>query len=151
VKIDEQVCSVELAKRLRDLGAKQDSYFSWYQDVGGYWTLGDPAEVMNNAVDIGRTTAPQFNSASAFTVAELGEMLPAGVFEISRINQKEDRAHPFHVKYDDNDELGPTIYTIECGRFRAREKTEADARAKMLTYLLENGIISASELNGYIC
>lgn len=62
--------------------------------------------------------------------------------EISRINQKEDKAHLFNVKYDDNDdELGSTIFVVECGIFKTREKTEAAARAKMLIYLLENHLV----------
>lgn len=69
--LEKQVVSLELAKRLKELGVRQDSLFHWYQGLGGWWYLGDTAEMMNNAVEISHMTAPQFNSASAFTVAEL--------------------------------------------------------------------------------
>ena len=76
MKIESQVCRLELAKRLLELGVEQESYWSWYQGVGGCWFLGDPADTMNNAVEISHATAPHFNRCAAFTVAELGEMLP---------------------------------------------------------------------------
>ena len=38
--------------------------------------LGTNVEVLKNGVQISRTTAPQFEEYFAFTVAELGEMLP---------------------------------------------------------------------------
>ena len=30
MKIENQVCSLELAKKLKELGVEQDSYFFWY-------------------------------------------------------------------------------------------------------------------------
>lgn len=123
MKLEDQVCSLELAKRLKELGVKQESLCHWYQGVGGEWYLGDTAEMMNNAVEISHMTAPQFNSASAFTVAELGEMLPRGF-----------ASH----KYGNN------WYSLSRNKKRDTEATtEADARAKMLIYLLENKLITA--------
>ena len=71
MKLEDQVYSLDLAKRLKELGVRQESCFSWYQVPGGMWALGDQAEAMNNAVQVSNTSAWQVNDASAFTVAEL--------------------------------------------------------------------------------
>jgi len=124
MKLEDQVCSLDLAKKLKELGVKQESYFTWYQGIGGVWYLGDPAESMNNAVEIGHTTAPQFNFVAAFTVAELGEMLPLNHYTMR--NQWEQWT-PCNDERALPSESAPT---------------EADTRAKMLIYLLENKLIN---------
>jgi hypothetical protein len=36
MKLENQVCSLDLAKRLKELGVKQDSYFKWEQWPGNH-------------------------------------------------------------------------------------------------------------------
>lgn len=69
MELEKQVCSFALAKRLKKFGVKQESYFVWVNtdfDEEVQWfirsTLGD--------------TDPNPDAVSAFTVAELGEILP---------------------------------------------------------------------------
>ena len=33
MKLKDQVTSLELAKKLKELGVKQNSFFNWYQDL----------------------------------------------------------------------------------------------------------------------
>jgi hypothetical protein len=49
--LEDQVCSLELAKRLQELGVRQDSYFGWYGKWSGRsgWVVSDMADVMNGA------------------------------------------------------------------------------------------------------
>lgn len=69
MKLEDQVCSLELAKRLKELGVKLESLFYWhYWDNRNTWTL-EPAGRYKDE-------EPFF---FAFTVAELGAMLPARV------------------------------------------------------------------------
>lgn len=80
MKIEEQVCSLELAKKLKSLNVKQESLYYWWQHCNkvhqGYekekpeykWVLQPYFKGL--AID---------NAYSAFTVAELGEMLPEKV------------------------------------------------------------------------
>lgn len=143
MNIEEQVCSLELANKLKALGAKQDSYFSW---VGREHSL-DGSDVFDVRPSDYREYAQEdeWTVASAFTTAELGEMLPRGIqpkniepdfftFE----TYKSDSGENFHytVRYV----LGMAQYCI------CTDRWEADARAKMLCYLIEQGIITTKPL-----
>src|ERR1700689_4384174 len=69
MKLESQVCSLELSKRLKELGFKQESLFYWYNTKGDERFYG-----------IAYTKGSKLkNTFSAFTVAELGEMLPRNI------------------------------------------------------------------------
>lgn len=113
----EQVCTLEQAKRLKELGAKQESYFCW-QDFPetryrkhdlDLWPVHDAKHIM----DLGE-------SWSAFTVAELGEMINWDVVALSP-PYKEDKK--WYCHFDD---------------FDFEDVNEASVRAQALIYLLEN-------------
>jgi hypothetical protein len=73
MKLEWQVCSLELAKRLKELGAPQDSLFYWFGPV----SIGLPRRVRAAPfVDYCANITLHPIIASAFTVAELGAMLP---------------------------------------------------------------------------
>lgn len=132
MELEKQVCSLELAKRLKELGVKQESYFVIRTDGYGVW---HPKE--------GDYQYDLQISYSAFTVAELGEMLPLSVTSSREQNLELDIVPWWCVEYDG-------ILNEQREGFRNRcftDDTEADARARMLQYLLENGIISAYEIN----
>lgn len=130
MKLEEQFVSLSLAKKMKELGAPQEGLFYWYQGVGGWWYLGDTAnaKMMNDAVDFGRITAPQFVSCVAYTVAELGEMLPPHTPTAKRaakdgwICNGHFTGHPANAHQEVAD-------------------TEANARASMWIYLKENNLI----------
>ncbi len=132
--LEKQVVSLELAKKLKELGMRQKSLFAWYREATG---------------EARHLTSEQFylseilrtpSEASAFTVAELGEMLPG-----SRSFRNSSWLE--YWKYD----VGS--WTIELKRYvengaaietlmNVQAVTEADARAKMLICLLENKSIT---------
>lgn len=116
MKIEKQVCSLELAKRLKKLGVKQESLFWWkdYSLEGNWWV--DDREVLNKDT---------FPHCSAFTVAELGELLKDTDYNL-----------PIWVDTCWHSDYGDTFETSD---------TEADARAKLLLNLLENGLITNSK------
>lgn len=61
--LQEQVCTLEQAKRLKELGCKQESYFGYvYASFHNHWSL--------YAIDYRSS-----KEIAAYTVAELGEML----------------------------------------------------------------------------
>jgi hypothetical protein len=86
--------------------------------------------------DVKETGPDEFYAA--FTVAELGERLPAGVG--SRVGSSS--------VVDPSDKNWVTTWSripewdIDSAKFA---KTEADARAKLLIYLLENNLIPLTE------
>lgn len=129
--LESQVCSLDLAKRLKELGVKQESYFEYYKGIGGGMYLGDTAESMNNAIFLGNTTAPQFERYSAFTVAELGELLPDDYIVI----KEKDKWEAWKL-------LRPNYELETLHPLQIELENEADARAEMLIYLLENKLIS---------
>lgn len=112
MKLEQQVVSLELSKRLKELGVVAEYYFVWHRE-------GDTAIVEINdfkSYPMGVERTP------AFTVAELGEMLPSG-FEVN--------------KYSD----GEWSCQMPCSPLN-RAMSEVDARAKFLISLLENKLIT---------
>jgi hypothetical protein len=118
MNLESQVVSLDLAKRLKELGVKQDSTFDW---------------VLGDKPDFYLWLMPPFNREnlkgwkeqySAFTVAELGEMLP--IWHDSCKREENDWHVRVFEKHKDN---------ICHNSF---DPTEANARAKMLIYLIEN-------------
>lgn len=132
MKLEQQVCSLELAKKLKELGVKQESYFAWARiaskrmDGNGYdW---DTYGLVKNDFQA------EIEYISAFTVAELGEML-----------HKYTECWNFYMGFG----LGLSSAEYKIGLSKSgykevefRDLSEADARAKMLIYLLENKLIS---------
>ena len=129
LKLEQQVCSLELAKRLKELNVKQESFFIWKQCINKQLACYQiPTVSTHKNVDNDDEII-----ASAFTASELGEMLP------DRIKIEGDSLLSWLVC----EKLGDAYwvkYYRHMGDCTLREyaDTEADARAKMLIYLLEN-------------
>ena len=120
MKLENQVCSLELAKKLKELGGKQESLFYWHLDGDDEWELVMEKDVFPQVLDF---------CYPAFTVAELGEMLPEEIhtFKLSDEFCCESNQPDYFPKGKSN-----LFFTAD---------TEANARAKMLIYLLENKLI----------
>jgi hypothetical protein len=73
MELSKQVCSLELAKRLKELGVKQESIIHW-QFFAGWGEHEDHWELRHYS-DFKQSTADPERELCAFTVAELGEML----------------------------------------------------------------------------
>lgn len=117
-----QVSSLESSIELMDLGVRQDSHLVWAYGEGWKPELLELHRVL--------PTAP-FNIVCAFTVAELGEMLPRGFWFITACDDR-------YFISPKNVEEGK-ISDIFCNGV-----TEAEARAKMLIYLIKNKLIKVS-------
>lgn len=132
MKLENQVVSLELAKKLKELGVNQESLCWWLRSPGEDWRC-EPIHVTN------------IENISAFTVAELGEMLREKFF--AKWASGWDEVHEEGTWYG---EL--RIGVSKGGKNLIREwffgnKTEADARAKMLVYLIENNLLTPSLKN----
>ena len=134
MKLEDQVASLELSKKLKELGFPQEGLFWWVnQPNGGLNTNGYKWQLEGEP----KTRMPQYDYIVAPTVSELGEILP------DRVIKKSGRGYDglqiwkwsgWNIEYHETFEVPQIRYTFE--------KTEADARAKILIYLLENKLIS---------
>ncbi len=134
MELTKQCVSLDLAKRLKELGVKQESQFKWTNWHNGVLTFGKPAEDFRGEWHI--VTTPCWNDetiVSAFTVAELGEMLP----NQAKIHNGEIGDLQISKAPKDRWEI---CYMAEQDFRSEYADTEADARAKILIYLIENDL-----------
>ena len=126
ILLEQQCVSLELVKRLKELGVKQESVWGWMQESVSkqYWLgLSDDKKT--------------FEVASAFTVSELGEMLPECYITERRLRGDWEYSPHFTGTTQD---VGTKEHTRNDVCMFA--DTEADARAKMLIYLVENKFVT---------
>lgn len=124
MKLELQVTSLSLSKKLKELEVKQESLFAWYPNPLGFdrYSL-EKVE----AIDLNR------EPISAFTVAELGEMLP------EMIRQEGNPRFLYETKF--HDEWLVQYWRGTEALLKQFDETEANSRAKMLVYLIENKFI----------
>lgn len=135
MEFEKQVCSLELAKKLKDLGVKQESLFWYWEDADGI-SKGSRLEDHEP-----HNPKRGWNTYSAFTVAELGEMLPRTVGSYILICAFNPDSSECAISYfmASNSTHHPEIKS-QYG------DTEADTRAKMLIYLLENNLVTPKDI-----
>lgn len=110
MQLPEQVTSLAISKRLKELGVKQESYFEWkrYGNIG--WNVGKT-----------QTMAHETDFVAALTVSELSEMLAERKHcFLPTLNTNWD--HGWYYRFF----RGPVIH----------EATLVDCVAKMLIYLI---------------
>jgi len=144
--LEKQVCSFRVANKLRELGVKQESIFwHWATDVEEdgltWWAVSEKEPRRGKKVR--ELSSPQHyrGKISAFTVAELGEILRVATSsDFEGVVTSDSAENGFRVWMADplQDEF-PFTFDEESTFI---EQSEADARAKMLIYLIENGLIS---------
>lgn len=127
MKLEDQVVSLDLAKRLKELGVKQESLFYHWQFLNDELGLYKYDGVHDYRRERKRNGAYWIRICSAFTVAELGEMLPFGFYETWFLSEGIRFQFP---------KVDPETQYFESA------KTEADARARMLIYLIEIKLVT---------
>jgi len=120
--LKQQVSCLECSKKLKELGVKQESLFYW--DFCRF-TNGDEWIIRVEGYDYSMPTP--IESVSAFTVAELGEILKQTNCSISSN----------YISGNEEWLCDMSNWPLSVG------ETEACARAKMLIYLIENKLIVA--------
>ena len=135
MKLENQVCSLELAQKLKELGVERDSIFWWCNTPQGF-----ELNFVRTMEDFVTETGGTYDRVSAFTIAELGEILPD--IQGYRLNI----TNPFGKKWDI--EYRAAIYDAKYGEvlYAVQTNSEADARALMLIYLYENNLITNKEV-----
>lgn len=125
MNIEQQVVSLELAKKMKELGFPQESLFKWHSKIND-----DGKNVHTELVYF--PTEQMKQDYSAYTVAELGEILK----EID---------HP--VPYWCSQQLVKSWCMFKNKEaYDIQEANEANARAKCLIYLAENNLINPKDI-----
>ena len=130
---DWQLTNLELSKRLKELGIKQESLWYWFKNPHR------PRKAPDDWI-LEQTGSKNIEHYSAFTVAELGEILPS-IIEINKISHtlyfaKFGKSFEVHYRNEDCRNFKECV----CEKY-IYTNTEANARAKMLIYLLEKKLI----------
>lgn len=127
MNLSQQVCSLELSKRLKELGVKQESYFYWiYTDGVLPDGTRDKIVVGNTLGDSHWELGGEKDTYSAFTVAELGESMKDTSMEC--------------IWFPDKNQWGCFGTLDGVDTFYA--DTEADARGFRLEYLITNKLMT---------
>lgn len=119
MKLESQVVSLELAKRLKALGVERDSHFRWSEHTTPetLWCINALQELDSPA---------HYPTYAAFTVAELFELMP---MTYASVEQHSNEYRAGITNQGKSKEYGAG-------------KTAAEALGLMLAYLIENGLYS---------
>ena len=138
MELTKQICSLDLSKRLKELGVKQESLFFYkYKDDDKHYETKE-YELCEEEGEFCHHDFRQENYISTFTVAELGEMLPYKIkdkecYLIIEKDQNNNGTDHWRVFYE---ELGGERTCTEMG------DSLADALASMFIHLLESKLIT---------
>lgn len=165
MKLEDQVCSLELAKRLKELGVKYPAIFGWvhheYLDKKKEWILiratNDLKPLMWGGYDCGQNSQRD-KEIAAYTASELGALLPHSIrwqehnCYLTALFGKTDHGIAFTISYgywqyanDDEEKLHPIGDQCFPGElmfgYNKYVGNEANVRAEALIYLIENEYI----------
>ena len=151
--MEKHVSSLELSKEFAEICRKKGIVVPWTEyvwvpntETGGLLTF--PGVGFSLLENIGKwecTVIP------APLVSEQGEWLPARIVLQTKLLKKEESVVLYYIKYEDDasdcdgtnlEDCVKTKWTVECGKEIIRETTEANARQKMLNYLIAEGVIT---------
>lgn len=150
MNLESQVCSLELSKKLLTLGVKQNSLWYWCDTFSDDWKLcyTNNYENDNYLKDLQEEKA----AYSAFTVAELFELLPAFIdtkmdepfnnFYLQIQKRTVENIKYIGVYVCDSmpgEEIRNPLYQMQ-SKVRSYSSKLADCLAEMLIFLLENGL-----------
>ena len=140
MNLSDQVTSLALSKKLKELGVKAESLYAYYGNAGQWNDVIVDMSMYSDVDD----EFKECKLLPAYTVAELGELLPwklkaswkekdetglGGTWDTS-INTK------LEIEFDEG--MCVVRYALLTSK---KAKTEADARALMLIYLIEHSLI----------
>ena len=126
MKLENQVCSLELAKKLKELEVKQNSLFYWidvFENMEGNeecWQI--------HHISWLEKEKESYHVTSAFTCGELGEMLPNSIDKFVMVIMKMNKGTWVCGYYKDLKEM---FYEVG-------DKILVNAMALMLIWLIEN-------------
>ncbi len=149
MRIEQQVCTLEQAKKLKELGIEQDSMVAFAENSASKIECGVTNELFEqHCKDYEISVHPggfvesfEEQSFCAYNVAELLCMMP----ERTSI----DKGHKnYHAKYWWGDFMDGILRSVKPNSWhQCAGDTAADALARLLIYLLEEKLITPEEVN----
>ncbi len=145
MKLEKQVVNRELSEKLKELGVKQESFWYWCEERERQGEEITGCKLYRKDIAKARMlNVPDLKTFSAFTVAELGEMLPA------RIIVKNHHVAWLEMQIQGVQAGWSCQYRIVSASPRIfkffEDKTMANAGAKMLIYLIENNLLKKEDV-----
>lgn len=153
MNIESLACSFELAEQLKKLDVNQDSYFyyHWYKKNRDYERI--ECDILSSKMEDFDDGKWKGKCYSAFTVGELMDLLPAFVdtkknepFNFFNLVIQKKTAH--NIKYIINYhcdtiqvDSGSAVFSHKLCAHNIYDEKLTDCLAKMLIYLIENGLI----------
>lgn len=154
MELENQVCSLELAKRLKELGVKQESLVYWLniqhcihtkvKEDGFTVETDEKGNVIIDRIEYRISLGSPFawdidedNTWSAFTLSEILEMMPlinACSFQLMKGISFAECEPRYYARYDQ--------LLLSCEEIEQNlDKNPANSCAKMLIHLLENKLM----------
>ncbi len=122
IKLESQVCSLESAKRLKELGVRQESLYRW-QNVAGLW---EPTALKKEYIEKYNINPEIY---AALTSTELGEILPWEIENNKLVIHKFTSGWSIdYYNFEDN------FFSF----YNTFSEIEVEARARMLIAVIEN-------------
>ena len=159
MEIKDQVCSLEQAKELKDLGVTQKSLF-YHHPKFEKPVLGDTlinAPIIKRFPRINEEKQFSFpvlevcndkeNSCSAFSVAELGEFLKL-ITDHDKLYFRHSYSNHSGLHKTSINQRNKSTYTGFENIFEIEEETEAGARAETLIHILMSQFVPIDIVNG---
>lgn len=143
MELKKQCVSLELAKQLKSLNVKQESLYYWNCNTSGPTLWNE--DYLNQ-----KEWKHPLDIYSAYTASELGEMLPESIpGDVEEIQCRCPNEVKLNIRkvWDGGKEVWRVHYADPMKHHQKANcrpilsTNEADARAKMLIYLLENKLI----------
>ena len=151
--ITKHVTSLELSRELKEAGVPQKSLFIWVENSGihecTYFGDGEDdfslilsGDYMDSDIDKGT------EEYSAFLASELGEMLPGEINLPFKNRKKRLHNHFLLIKKCSAGFKNMVSYLNwnSQEQLHERAETEANARGKMLLYLIKEGLVDVKSL-----
>jgi hypothetical protein len=134
--IKNHVTSLELSKKLKELGVKQESEFYWAEEKTGGWNQQDWHTVLTD--DFYEGDYNEFrNKISAFLSSELGEMIK----DLPGEKEAHTEWNYIYKKW--------ICYLIDRNmdpEHEEEDESESNARAKILIHIIENNLVDVKSL-----
>lgn len=137
MELSKQVVSLDLARKLKELGVKQEALYFWvFWDDTVHRLQGTP-----NGWKLEMRAHRDCESYAAFTVAELGEMLPSSIDARSKKDGR--KLISYYLSYDSAGLVLCYSHHLDIRQVlcETASESEAEARGLMLAYLIENKLV----------